>query len=161
MPPWARKGEPRVRMGVRATSGRWLRRLSRMREADQWGSKLWRGGRVVGGEGGGVGAVVEGLAAGAGGESEFAEAGAGGAELGGEALAGDFGDPMADEGGLRGEAGDDGVGVLVAEGGGDGSVGTEVDVEFGALAENLAEILALVEDRSEEHTSASHANISY
>ena len=41
-PAWARKGEPRVRMGVRATSGRWLSRLSRMAEAVQWEPKSWR-----------------------------------------------------------------------------------------------------------------------
>ena len=52
----------------------------------------------------GVGAVVPGVAAGAGGEGELAEAWARGAELSGEALARDFGDPVADERGLRGEA---------------------------------------------------------
>src|SRR5580698_1706075 len=44
-PPWARKGEARVRMGVRAASGRWLVRLSRMREAVQRGPKSWRAAR--------------------------------------------------------------------------------------------------------------------
>ena len=56
---------------------------------------------------------------------------------------GDVGDPVADEGGLGGELGDDGVGILIAEGCGDGSVRFDVEVEFGALADDLAEVLAL------------------
>ena len=64
-------------MGVRATSGRWLSRLSRMTEAVQCGPKSWRAERSSWKKAlreVGVGAVVPGVAAGAGGEGEFAEA---------------------------------------------------------------------------------------
>ena len=44
---------------------------------------------------------------------------------------------------MCGELGDDGVGVLVAEGCGDGAARLDVEVEFGALADDLAEVLAL------------------
>ena len=98
------------------------------------------------GEGIDVGGVVEGLAAGAGGEGDLAEARALGSELGGEALARDLGDPVADERGLCGEAGDDGVGVLVFDGGGERGRGMEFEVELGALAEDLAEVFAAIRD---------------
>jgi hypothetical protein len=105
----------------------------------------------------GVGGVVPGVAAGAGGEGEGAEARLRGAELGGEALAGDFGNPVADEVLLRADrdgrrvvAGDDGVGVLVVEGCGDGAAGFDLEVELGALGEDLAEVLAFLEVGGEE-----------
>jgi len=38
------------------------------------------------------------------------------------------------------------MGVLIAEVGGEGAVRVQVEMEFGALADNLAEVLALIED---------------
>jgi hypothetical protein len=98
----------------------------------------------------GVGAVVPGVAAGAGSEGERAEARVCGAQLSGKALARDLGNPVADQrrlrGGLAAELGDNGVGVLVAERGRDGTRGGKVEVKLRTLADDLAEVFALVED---------------